>query len=96
MNINPETFPTEISDTLATTGEDYTTTTANLGDYGTSTKITKHGSNRTLYLTPIETDTIDTVLYDENGNTIATFTLFNKTVTHLTAKTLANLITACF
>lgn len=96
MNINPETFPTEISNTLNTTGEGYTTTTLTLDDYGTSCKITKHGSNRTLYLTPIETDTIDTVLYDENGNTIATCTLFNKTVTHLTAKTLANLITACF
>lgn len=96
MNIDNETFHIEISNILAATGEDYTTTTDNLDDYGPTTKITKHDSNRTLYLTPIENDTIDTVLYDENGNTIATCTLFNKTVTNLTDKTLANLITACF
>lgn len=96
MNINPETFPHEISDILNATGDDYTTTTLTLDDYGTSCKITKHNSDRTLYITPIENDMIDTVLYDKNGNTIATCTLFHKTVTNLTHKTLTALITACF
>lgn len=96
MNLNPNTFTTEISDILATTGENYTTTATNLGVYGTSCEITKHGSDRKLHLTPVDNDLIDMALYNGTGNTIVSGTLFHETITNITPEKLANLIAICF
>lgn len=96
MNLNTEQLTTEISNTLATTGENYAVKTISLGDYGTSCEITKHGSDRTLHLTPVEDDLIDMALYDKTGTTIANGTLFTKAVTDITPEELANIITICF
>ncbi len=95
MNLNIEHFTTEISDALATTGENYTVETIDLCDE-TSYEITKHGSSRKLYLTPVEDGLIDMVLFNEKGITLATSTLFDKNDLNITAETLATLITLCF
>lgn len=96
MNLEPNAFTTEISNTLAATKENCTVKTVNLVDCGTSCEITKHGSSRKLYLTPVENNLIDMVLYDEKGNTLATCTLFNKNDLNITAGKLANLIALYF
>ena len=92
MTLEPNTLALEITDKLNANGNDYTTKTIDLGDYGTSYEITKHDSNKKLWITPVEEDLIDMVLYDETGNTIATSTLFNKAVTDITQENLTNLI----
>lgn len=96
MKPNTEQFAIEISDTLATTGENYTMETTNLDDFNPSYEITKHGSTRKLYITPVEDDLIDMVLYSEEGTPLATCTLFDKNDLSITAKKLANIITLCF
>lgn len=96
MDLNPQSFTTEISDILATTGENYTTTAINLGVYGISCEITKHDSNRKLHLTPVDDDLVDMVLYNGTGTTIASGTLFHEAITNITTEELANLITNCF
>lgn len=96
MNLNPKSLTTEISDILAATGENYTTTATNLGVYGTSCEITKHGSDRKLHLTPVDDDLVDMVLYDGTGTAIASGTLFHEIVTNITTEELANLISICF
>lgn len=93
MTLKPNTLALEISDKLNTAGNDYATETIDLDPYGTSYKITKHDSNKNLWITPVEGDLIDMILYDEAGNTIATSTLFDKAVKNLTPEDLANLIT---
>lgn len=96
MTLKPNTLILEASDKLNATGNDYATKPLNLGDYGTSYEITKHGSDRKLYLTPIEASLIDMTLYGATGNTIATSTLFEKAVKDITPEELATLITICF
>lgn len=96
MNLNPKSFTTEISDILTATGENYTTTTTNLGVYGTSYEITKHDSDRKLHLTPVDDDLVDMVLYNGTGTTIASGTLFHEAITNITTKELANIIASCF
>lgn len=96
MNLNPNTFAIEISNILAAAVENYTTTVVGHGEYGGSCEITKHGSDRKLYLTPVDDDLIDMALYDGTGNTIANGTLFHETATNITAKELTHLITICF
>lgn len=96
MNLEPNAFTTEISDALATTGENYLVKTTDLVDYGTSYEITKHGSTNKLCLTPVENSMIDMVLYTEKGNTLATCTLLGKNNLDITAEKLANLIALCF
>ena len=96
MNPNTERFAIEISNTLTTTGENYTMETTNLDDFNPSYEITKHGSTRKLYITPVEDDLIDMVLYSEKGTTLATCTLFNKNDPNITTKKLASIITLCF
>ena len=91
MTLKPNTLALEILDKLNAAGNDYTTKT-NLDDYGTSYEITKHDSDKKLFITPVEGDLIDMILYDGTGNTIATSTLFNKAVTDLTPEDLTNLI----
>lgn len=93
MTLGPNTLILETSDKLNATRNDYTTKTVDLGDYGTSYEITKHG--RKLCLTPIEDTLIDMILYDKTGNTIASSTLFEKAVKNITPEELANLITIC-
>lgn len=95
MNLNLNTFATEISNILAVSAENYMTTVVGHGEYGGSCEITKHGSNRKLYLTPVDDDLIDMALYDGEGNTIASGTLFHETATDITAKDLTHLITIC-
>lgn len=96
MNPEPTAFTTKISDTLAPTGENYTVKTIDLVDCGTSYEITKHDSDKTLYLTPVENNLIDMVLSDEKGTTLATCTLLDKNSLNITAEKLANLIEICF
>lgn len=95
MSLDTNTLATKISNALATTGDDYTTTIANLGIYGTSYEITKHDSDRKLHLTPVDGELLDMILSDETGNTIASGTLFAKTATEITPEELANLISIC-
>lgn len=96
MNLKPNDFALEISDALAATGEDYTMASTDIGEYGTSYEITKHGSDRQLHLTPLDDDLIDTVLYDGNGKTIASGILFHEVTKNITAEEFANLIAICF
>lgn len=96
MNPEPNSFTTEISNTLAATGENYTVKAGNFFDYETSYEITKHGSSRKLYLTPAEDGLIDMILYNEKGSTLATVALFNKNDSNITIEKLATIITLCF
>lgn len=96
MNLKPNAFAAEISNTLTTTGENYTVETVNLVDCETSYEITKHGSNRKLYITPVEDGLIDMVLFNEKGTALATCTLFDKNDLNITTEELTNLITLCF
>lgn len=95
MNFNIEQFTTEISNALAATEETYTVETINLCDE-TSCEITKHGSTRKLYITPVEEGLIDIVLFNEKGTALATSTLFDKNDLNITTEELATLITFCF
>lgn len=96
MNLEPNAFTTEISNTLATAGEDYVAKTINLEEFETSCEITKHGSTRKLYITPVEDGLIDIVLFNEKGTALATCTLFDKNDLNITTEALTNLITLCF
>lgn len=78
------------------TGNDYEIKTIDLAPYGTSSEVTKHGSDRKLILTTSEDNLIDMILYDKTGTTIASCTLFEKAVTDITPEELAILITICF
>lgn len=95
MNLEPNAFATEISNTLAATGENYVVETINLEEFETSCEITKHGSSRKLYLTPVEDGLIDMVLFNEKGTALATCTLFDKNDLNITAEALANIISLC-
>lgn len=95
MNFNIEQFTTEISNALATTEETYTVETIDLCDE-TSCEITKHGSTRKLYITPVEDGLIDMVLFNEKGATLATCTLFDKNDLNVTTEELVTLISLCF
>lgn len=96
MNLEPNASATEISNTLAATGENYAVEAVNIVDCETSYEITKHGSNRKLYLTPVEGGLIDMVLFNEKGTALATCTLFDKNDLNITTEELTNLITLCF
>ena len=96
MTLEPNTPIHEIVDALNATGNDFTTKPINLGDFGTSYEITKHGSDRKQILTTIENNLIDMILYDKTGNTIASSTLFEKAVKDITPEELATLITICY
>lgn len=96
MNLNTESFALEISNALTATGKDYTTTVNDSNEYGTSYKITGPDTARTLYLTPIDGDLIDMVLYDETGNVIATSTMFPKATKSITPEKLATIIDLSF
>lgn len=96
MNLDTERFATEIHDTPAPTGENYTAKAIDLDNYGVSYEITRHGSNRKLHLTPVEDGLIDMVLFDETGTTIASGTLFDKVVADLTPEDLTKLVSICF
>lgn len=96
MNLNLNTFAIEISNILAASAENYTTTVVDLGEYGGSCEITKYGSDRKLYLTPVDDDLIDMALYNGKGNTIASGTLFHEAATDTTTEELTHLITICF
>lgn len=93
MNLEPNTFARELPDMLAATGKNYTIETIDLGEYGVSYEVTEHDSHRKLHLTPIEDDMIDVFLFDKNGTTLASGTMFSETVKDLTTKELATLIT---
>lgn len=96
MKINTESFADEISGMLAAAEGGYVAKSVDLGIYGITAEITKHGSDRTLHLTPAEDDLISMVIYDKAGDTIASGTLFDKIVEDLTPERLADLITICF
>ena len=95
MSLDTEQIAAEISDTLTATKENYTVKAVDLGDYGTSYEITKHGSDKKLHITPVEDGLIDMLLLDETGTTVASGTLFDKAVTDITPEKLSNLVTIC-
>lgn len=95
MNLNPNTLALELSNALAATGENYTAEIVDLDIYGTSCEITKHSSGRKLHLTPVDGSLLDMVLFDGNGNTIASGTLFDKAVADITPEELSHLATIC-
>lgn len=96
MNIETNTLAINITNALNATGTNYTTNVIDLGEYGTTCEITKHGSDRKLHLTPVDDDLVDMVLYSGTGHTIASGTLFHETITNITTEELANLIAICF
>lgn len=96
MKVNTESFADEISGMLAATGEDCTAKSVDLGIYGITAEITKHDSDRTLHLTPVEDNLISMVIYNKAGDTIASGTLFDEIVEDLTPERLADLIAICF
>lgn len=93
MNLDTESTAIEITDALAALGENHTVETVDLGEYGTSYEVTKHGSHRKLHLTLVEDDMIDMSLFDEAGNTLASGTVFPEAIKDVTAEELATLIT---
>lgn len=95
MSLDTDTLALELSNTLATTGENYTVKAIDLDNYGTSYEITRHDSDRKLHLTPVEDSLIDMILFDETGTAIANGTLFDKAVTDITPEELSTLITIC-
>ena len=95
MSIETNTPAHNTPNTPNATGANYTTNVIDLGEYGTTYEITKHGSARKLHLTPVEDNLIDMVLYDETGTTIANGTLFDTAVTNITPEELAHLIEIC-
>jgi hypothetical protein len=95
MSIETNTLALNISNALNTAGTNYTANVIDLGEYGTTCEITRHGSDRKLHLTPVEDDLIDMVLYDETGNTVANGTLFDKAAANITPEELAHLIEIC-
>lgn len=95
MSLDTERFSTEISDALATTGENYTVKAVDLDYYGVSYELTRHGSGRKLYLTLVEDGLIDMILFTETGTTIANGTLFDKAVADITPEDLVKLVTIC-
>lgn len=96
MTLEPNTPILETLDKLNAIRNDYTIKPINLGDYGTSYEITKHDSDKTLWITLVEGSLIDMILYDKKGTTIASSTLFEKAVKDITPEELATLITICF
>nr|UVX65814.1 MAG: hypothetical protein [Bacteriophage sp.] len=96
MNLEPNAFATEISNALATTGENYVVEAINLEEFETSCEITKYGSSRKLYITPVEDGLIDMALFNEKGTALATGTLFDKNDLNITVEELVTLITFCF
>lgn len=96
MNIDIDTIASELSDALAATGGNYMTEVVDLGAYGTSCSITKHGYDRELHITPIEDDLLDLALFDDTGATVATGTLFPQISTGITPENLAKLVSLCF
>lgn len=95
MTLTADSLAIEISNALAATGGNYTTEVVDLGAYGTSCEITKHGSDRKLHLTPIEDGLIDMILFDGTGTTIASGTLFGKIAADVTPEELVHLVEIC-
>lgn len=95
MSLETNVLALTISNALNAAGTNYTTTVIDLGEYGTTCEITRHGSDRKLHLTPVEDNLIDMVLYDKTGTTIANGTLFDKVATNITTEELAHLIEIC-
>lgn len=95
MTPEPNAIALEIPDKPNAAGNGCTIKTIDLGDYGTSYEVTKHGSDRKLILTPTEDNLIDMILYDKTGTTVASCTLFEKAVTDITPEKLATIITIC-
>lgn len=96
MDLEPNAFTAEISNALATTGENYSAEAVSLDDCETSCEITKHGSTRKLCITPVEDGLIDMVLFNEKGAALATCTLFDKNDLNVTTEGLVTLTSLCF
>lgn len=75
---------------------EYETNTVDLGEYGTSIEITRHGSDRKLCVSTLENDLTDVTLYDKDGTSIFQLTLFTDPIEELPEGTLDTLIAACF
>lgn len=76
--------------------EECETKALDLSEYGTTYEITRADSDRKLHLTPIDDDMLDMILFDRDGNTIATGTLFPQTAPYVTQKELATIFALCF
>lgn len=87
--------PQTILERTLSTGE-YETNAIDLGEYGITYEITRADSERKLHLTPIDDDMLDMILFDKDGNTIATVTLFPQTAPYVTTEGLATIFSICF
>lgn len=75
---------------------EYETNTVDLGEYGTSIEITRHGSDKKLCVSTLEDDLTDVTLYDKDGTPIFQLTLFADLTGEIPEGTLDTLIAACF
>lgn len=75
---------------------EYETNAVDLDEYGTSTEITRHGSDRKLCVSTLEDDLTDVTLYSKDGTPIFQLTLFTDLAGKIPEETLDTLIAACF
>ena len=74
----------------------YKTNIIDMGEYGTSAEITRHGSDKKLHITLLEDDLIDAIMCDKDGTTIFQLTIFTGAARNLTPGKLDDIIAICF
>lgn len=92
----PTNHPLQASLERALSTGEYETNVIDLSEYGTTYEITRTDSDRKLHLTPLDDDMIDMILFDEDGDTLATGTLFPQASPYVTVKGLATIISLAF
>lgn len=75
---------------------EYETNVTDIGEYGPLIEITRHGSDRKLYISTLEGAPTDVTLYDKDGSTIFQLTIFSAPVINTTAENLNDIIATCF
>lgn len=92
---DPNTITPETTHITLPTDEEHRIKIIDLDDYGTTYEITKPDSDRTLHITQVENDLIDMILYDKEGTTIASGTIFSITNSGVTPETFHDLLAIC-
>lgn len=85
----------ELTNRILPDGE-YEMNAVDLGKYGTSIEITRHGSDRKLCISEIEDDLTDVTMYDKDGTSIFQLTLFTGPAEEILKETFDTLIASCF
>lgn len=73
---------------------EYETNAIDMDDYGTMIKITRHGSDRTLYISMLENYLTDVALYDKDGSTMFQATIYTDLAKDIPPKKLNDIIKA--